>query len=62
MRVMVTGGAGFIGSHLIDALVKRGDDVIVVDNLCSGKLSFIQDHINAGNVEHINHDLTNFTI
>jgi UDP-glucose 4-epimerase len=59
MRVMVTGGAGFIGSHLIDALLKRGDSVVVVDNLSSGKLSFIQDHINDGKVEHINHDLTN---
>ena len=59
MRVMVTGGAGFIGSHLIDALLKRGDNVVVIDNLSSGKLSFIQDHINDGNVEHINHDLTN---
>jgi len=33
---MVTGGAGFIGSHTVDALVERGDRVIVVDNLCTG--------------------------
>ena len=36
MRAMVTGGAGFIGSHLVDALLARGDDVHVVDNLSSG--------------------------
>jgi UDP-glucose 4-epimerase len=37
MRTLVTGGAGFIGSHLVDALVARGDTVTVVDNLSSGK-------------------------
>jgi UDP-glucose 4-epimerase len=36
MRVLVTGGAGFIGSHLTDALVARGDEVTVVDNLTTG--------------------------
>jgi UDP-glucose 4-epimerase len=37
MRALVTGGAGFIGSHLVDALVARGDDVSIVDDLSSGK-------------------------
>lgn len=37
MKVIVTGGAGFIGSHLVDALVARGDEVLVVDNLWTGK-------------------------
>ena len=36
MRAMVTGGAGFIGSHLVDALLARGDDVHVLDNLSTG--------------------------
>ena len=37
MKALVTGGAGFIGSHLTDALVERGDEVLVVDDLSSGK-------------------------
>jgi UDP-glucose 4-epimerase len=42
MRAIVTGGAGFIGSHLADALVARGDDVVVVDDVSSGK----REHLN----------------
>jgi UDP-glucose 4-epimerase len=37
VRALVTGGAGFIGSHVVDALVERGDDVWMLDNLASGK-------------------------
>ena len=56
-RVLVTGGASFIGSHLTDALVARGATVRVVDNLSSGKLENIQPHIESGNVEFVNGDL-----
>ena len=37
MRALVTGGAGFIGSHLVDALVARGDEVVVLDDLSTGR-------------------------
>src|SRR6476661_10031225 len=37
MRAVVTGGAGFIGSNLVDALIERGDEVVVVDNFATGK-------------------------
>lgn len=36
MKILVTGGAGFIGSHLVEALIERGDEVVVVDNLSTG--------------------------
>jgi UDP-glucose 4-epimerase len=41
VRAVVTGGAGFIGSNLVDSLLARGDDVTVVDNLSSGKREFV---------------------
>ncbi|MFQ6129916.1 MAG: NAD-dependent epimerase/dehydratase family protein [Candidatus Hadarchaeaceae archaeon] len=44
MRVLVTGGAGFIGSHLVDALLARGDAVTVLDNLSSGTLNNLKIH------------------
>jgi UDP-glucose 4-epimerase len=37
MRVLITGGAGFVGSHLVDKLIKEGNGVVVIDNLSSGK-------------------------
>jgi UDP-glucose 4-epimerase len=41
VRAVVTGGAGFIGSNLVDALVGRGDEVVVVDDLSSGRRDFV---------------------
>jgi UDP-glucose 4-epimerase len=42
VRVLVTGGAGYIGSHLVDALIKRGDEALVIDNLSTGKIENIR--------------------
>lgn len=43
MRVVVTGGAGFIGSHVVDALLARGDEVLVVDSLATGRRENVAD-------------------
>jgi UDP-glucuronate decarboxylase len=48
MLNVVTGGAGFLGSHLVDALIARGDEVIIVDNLSSGSLGNIDDALRSG--------------
>lgn len=49
-RVLVTGGAGFVGSHVVDRLVGSGYKVGVIDNLSEGKLSNIEGHLKNGRV------------
>jgi len=44
-KILITGGAGFIGSHLVDHFMKKGNKVIVFDNLSSGKKEFIENHL-----------------
>ena len=56
---MITGGAGFIGSHLVDALVSRGAEVVILDNLSSGKIDNISHHQGNPNVKFIKGDLLN---
>ena len=57
MRVLVTGGAGFIGSHLCDALLKRGTRVLCLDNLFSSSKRNIESHLQRPNFEFIRHDI-----
>lgn len=57
MFTIVTGGAGFIGSHLVDALVDRGDGVLVIDNLSAGKIANISRHIGSGAIEMLEANL-----
>lgn len=57
-RILVTGGAGFLGSHLIDALLLRGDEVVCVDNLFTGTKRNIEHVLDNKNFEFIRHDVT----
>jgi len=57
-RVLVTGGCGFIGSHLIERLMNEGNEVICVDNCYSGSKSNISKWLNHINFEFIRHDIT----
>ena len=56
-NILVTGGAGFIGSHLCKALINMGHKVICLDNLFTGSLANINEIRNNPNFEFINHDI-----
>jgi len=58
MKALVTGGAGFIGSHLIDSLMEKGYEVRCIDNFSSGKMEFIENAIEKG-LELIKGDILN---
>lgn len=60
LKILVTGGAGFIGSHLVDKLVSQGHRIIVFDNLFSGKLSNLADVENY--VEFVQGDIRDFDL
>ncbi|MFG0307125.1 MAG: UDP-glucuronic acid decarboxylase family protein [Phycisphaerales bacterium JB040] len=57
-RILVTGGAGFLGSHLCDRLVAEGHDVICVDNFFTSQKSNVAHLLGCGNFELIRHDVT----
>ncbi|KAL8143080.1 hypothetical protein V2J09_016112 [Rumex salicifolius] len=57
LRIVVTGGAGFVGSHLVDRLIARGDSVIVVDNFFTGRKENVAHHFGNPNFELIRHDV-----
>jgi UDP-glucose 4-epimerase len=57
MKAFVTGGAGFIGSHLVDTLIKQGHTVTVYDNLSSGNKEFISEHLEHDACRFIKADL-----
>ena len=57
-RYLVTGGAGFLGSHLCDRLVARGDDVLCVDNFFTGEKRNVAHLLGHANFELMRHDVT----
>lgn len=58
-RILITGGAGFVGSHLVDTLMLQGHEVIVVDNFFTGRKRNVEHWIGHENFELIHHDIVN---
>lgn len=56
-KVLITGGAGFLGSHFADRLLQDGHQIVIVDNLVTGNLENIAHLNNNSNVEFVNHDI-----
>ncbi len=59
-RVVVTGGAGFLGSHLCDALLDRGDEVVCIDNLATGRMANIEHLFGRPGFTFVRHDVTQY--
>jgi dTDP-glucose 4,6-dehydratase len=60
MRVLITGGAGFLGSHLVDRLIGDNNDVIVFDNLLTGRVRNIEHHLGDERFKFIKQDVTEY--
>ena len=58
MKLLVTGGAGFLGSHLCEVLLKKGHEVVAVDNYFTGSKSNVEHLLDYSNFELIRHDVT----
>jgi len=59
MRILITGGAGFLGSHLVDRFLSEGHEIIVLDNLITGNLENIAHNLGNEHFQFIKHDVTN---
>ena len=59
-RIVVTGGAGFLGSHLCDRLLERGDEVVVLDNLITGNVANIEHNFGHPGFTFVEHDVSTF--
>ena len=57
LKILIAGGAGFIGSHLVDSLVLADNKIVVVDNFTSGKIENLKTHLNNNNVKIVRGDI-----
>lgn len=60
MRVLITGGAGFLGSHIVDLLIEGGHEVVVFDNLLTGRVDNIDHHLGNDRFKFIKQDVTEY--
>jgi len=60
MRVLITGGAGFLGSHLVDRLIEGGHEAIVFDNLLTGRVANIEHHLGHDRFKFVKQDVTEY--
>jgi UDP-glucose 4-epimerase len=61
LRILVTGGAGYIGSNLVDRLMSDGHQIYVIDNLSTGKIANIQHHLGSERFQFVNDSILNTT-
>ncbi len=61
-KIIVTGGAGFIGSHIVEELLKRGHRIIIIDNLVTGRMSNIEPMLGKNNIEFVRGSITNLPL
>ncbi len=59
-RIVVSGGAGFLGSHLCERLLDRGDQVVCIDNLCTGRIENVQHLFGRSGFQFERHDVSSF--
>ena len=59
MRYLITGGAGFIGSHLVSKIIDNAEKIIVLDNLLTGSKKNINKFLDLSNFQFISHDIQN---
>ena len=60
MRILITGGAGFLGSHLCEFMLEQGHEVVAMDNLLTGRAENIAHLIGREGFIFLNYDVTNF--
>jgi len=60
LRILITGAAGFVGSHLVDRFLAEGHRVVAMDNLITGNMDNISQHVGNENFEFIHHDVNNY--